>query len=559
MTRNLEIIGARGHFRVTAFLRLAAVGAFLLCVQAAGNAGAQAGAGGEAFREMAPHLLMVPGAVDLVVPAGQSSDSTIAARMMFPEAAEDFTRRSRIEEFQSEGGIPLPFGDAVSNHYVRYSFHKGWLDLGLMRTGILVKPVTDKSAGEEAPVVVIYHRAFQLRIEPSLGASVQAIHFSGQPENYGYVLLRVREPVRVTALPDPDVLRHVTFRFFAVFGAVVLWSLLTGLLFRARRISEEVARAGNLLVLLTLLYFLFVALGSENVLAIAYYGAGRVAIPAVFVLFGLAYIVSRWAHYPAVRVRMPIPFFEYAGQVLRQTFLVTAPILIYLTIDSFVDSFWVSLVAFGLFFVVVTLVSPLTVKWLFRGRPMNAEARQAIEQYCRQSGVRIRHFYEYTPRYTFSPNAFVAGVFPFNRALFVSTHLLEFLSPDERASVMSHELAHARFHHPFWLFALTLGYLSAAGGLVSLLPDRYASFFIGGVVGGGALLFFAVSRAFERQADRAAAAEYGEVYLSAMEKLYSTAPEAQATRLEVLLTHPSQQRRFEAIRKWISSAALKSS
>jgi Zn-dependent protease with chaperone function len=472
---------------------------------------------------------------------------------VFP-GAEDFPRRTRQEEFQSVGGIPLPFGDIPGTTYARYSFHRGWLDFGLLRNGIQVAPPANGLA-----IVVIHYRAYRVTAVPPSAASIQRMEFPGMPDDYGYLLLRVTEPARIRAFVDTGTARRVLQRFLLLLGAVLASSLLIAILVRAKLLPDDAARAANLLILLATIYILISALGSENVLAVAFYYAGRLAVPAALLAVGLTYILGRFAYYPAVRAKMSIPFYEYSAQVLRQVFVVTAPILAYLFLDSFLDILWVSLAVFGVFFVVVTLLSPMMVRWLFHARALNAEERESISLYSRRHGARIRAFYEYTPRYTFSPNAFVAGVFPFNRALFVSTHLLGFLTPEERESVMAHELAHARFHHPFWLFALTLGYLGAAGGLVSLLPGAYADLWMAGLVLVGALLFFAVSRAFERQADRAAASEFGNVYLSAIRKLYSTAPETGTPRFEYLLTHPSQRRRFEAIEQWISSAPLKSS
>ncbi|MHA2620172.1 MAG: M48 family metalloprotease [bacterium JZ-2024 1] len=500
-----------------------------------------------------PYLLIGPGCVELVLPGLQTEQDLEKFQRIFP-GARGLAQKSVIEKFQTEDGIPLPYGDIPGEKYARYTFRRGWADLGLMKQGVRIH--TDS---ENRVIVVIHHRAYQVFVVPEVASEVRELEFEGRPPEYRYATVTILKSARIVARPDAGVTQRVATRFMALFCVVVAFSFLWGIMVNKKLLTEEVARAGNLMLLLAIIYALLSALESENVLAVAFYYAGRLALLATVGAFGLIYTAGRWAYYPGVRAKMPIPFGEYAVQTVRQATLVTAPVLAYLLLDSFLEEFWISLAMLAGFFATMTLISPTIIRWLFRAVPMNETTRERFHKLCQQRRVPMRAFYEYSPRYTFNPNAFVAGVVPFNRALFVSTHLLSLLTPEEQESVMAHELAHARRHHPFWLFAVSLAYLSLAGWLLSWLPEGWSNLWTAGAVLVGALFFFSLSRWFERQADMVAATEFGEVYLRAVRKLYSATTETESTRFEYLRTHPSQHRRLAAIQQWISSAPLKSS
>lgn len=500
-----------------------------------------------------PHLLLVPGSADLIIPRTLTDNQAEKIHSLFP-GTRDLARKTRVEEFRSDGGIPLPIPHIPEKHYTRYRFRRGWADIGLLGHGILVQP-----PAEGATLVVVYHRAYRIRRFPEGAASVEELDFADNSDEYRYALIRATQSVRIGAAPEPEIARKLMGIFLAFAILVVGLCFMIGQMVLRKMLPESTGRTVNLVVLLVLIYALMSALHSESVLAIGYYIAGRLTLPAIFTAIGLIYILGRWAYYPGVRADISIPFSEYAIGVARQAFLVSAPILVYLLVDSFLETDWVSIAFLGVFLAAMTLFSPFVLRWMFRARPLEGSVREQVAGFCRRKGVRIRSFYAYTPKYKFNPNAFVAGVLPFNRALFVSTHLLSLLSPQERNSVMAHELAHARYHHPFWLLSGMLVYLTVAGAIVSILPESWFDYGSAGVVMIGALLFFALSRAFEHQADRVAAAEFGEIYLQALKKLYSTAPEPEAPTFEYFLTHPSPRRRFEAIQQWISSAPFKSS
>lgn len=111
-------------------------------------------------------------------------------------------------------------------------------------------------------------------------------------------------------------------------------------------------------------------------------------------------------------------------------------------------------------------------------------------------------------------NAFVTGLLPMGRSVFLSHGLLEALSPEELGAVFAHEVGHVRRRHSWILGALAAAFLLLATGLEASgpmedlkgwgeLPVAALSGFA--LLGFWGLLFPWMSRRIERDADLYAA------------------------------------------------------
>jgi Zn-dependent protease with chaperone function len=99
------------------------------------------------------------------------------------------------------------------------------------------------------------------------------------------------------------------------------------------------------------------------------------------------------------------------------------------------------------------LLQPWVARLVLRLRPAPADVVGEWEGLARRAGVRVRFFVWPTAREKVA-NAFAMGISP--PMVAVSSHLLEALSPEERAAVVGHELGHVRYRHAYRLTGLTL-------------------------------------------------------------------------------------------------------
>lgn len=180
----------------------------------------------------------------------------------------------------------------------------------------------------------------------------------------------------------------------------------------------------------------------------------------------------------------------------------------------------------------VLVIMPLVLRILWNTVPLGAgHLRDRLLAMCAAQGVRCRELLVWRTSAGLL-NGAVIGVLPVLRYILLTDGLLERLPERQVEAVMAHELAHARRHHLPWLILslmasvsaawVALGYLASLLGWIpeappSPLPDEASApvtfdpgAFVAGLIfvlsfGIGMLVFGAVSRCYERQADAFAA------------------------------------------------------
>ncbi len=170
---------------------------------------------------------------------------------------------------------------------------------------------------------------------------------------------------------------------------------------------------------------------------------------------------------------------------------------------------------------------PLILRRLWRTVALGpGELRDRLLELCARQGVRCRDVLVWRTHHSMVNGAMV-GIVPRLRYIMLTETLLERLPIDQVEAVMAHEVAHARRHHLPWLLAVLVSSIGLCWMAFSAviawgveLTGVPVDGLIGALLGVGMLVaalaaallvFGAVSRVFERQADA-----FGAQHLSGM-------------------------------------------
>ena len=307
------------------------------------------------------------------------------------------------------------------------------------------------------------------------------------------------------------------------------------------------------------LLFVFVLGGIEGVitLPLTFYGG--------FVVehrFGLsAQSFGRWC-------------WEQSKGVLVGFVLLTPLLLLFYAFLRMSPEFWWVPVGFVYFLFTVLLaeIGPVLIFPLFyKFSPVEDGAlRQGLIRMSERVGLKITGIFKFNlSKNTKKANAAFTGLGRTRRVLLADT-LMDAFSTEEIETVIGHELGHYRYGH-LWKgllagFALSFGGLFLAhslyrwtmGGFGGVRGDELSvlpllALFLAGFGLATAPLQNALSRRFERQADRFAVAETGsaEAFISSLEKigrLNKADPSPHPLVEFFFYSHPPLKKRIEAIR-----------
>lgn len=169
--------------------------------------------------------------------------------------------------------------------------------------------------------------------------------------------------------------------------------------------------------------------------------------------------------------------------------------------------------------VAVLSTAPLLLRYMWSTRPLGPGAmRDRLMGLCRAHRVRCSELLVWRSR-TGMLNGAMVGVLPWLRYVLLTDALLERLSAEQVEAVMAHEVGHARRHHLPWMLGAiiaSVGLFWAAADAATRaaherghLPIDAATWIAWALTGAGiligVLIFGAVSRRFELQADAFAA------------------------------------------------------
>ncbi len=212
-------------------------------------------------------------------------------------------------------------------------------------------------------------------------------------------------------------------------------------------------------------------------------------------------------------------------------------------------------------------VIPFALGWVWKGKPLeDSTLRQRLHQLADKAGVAYRDIILLRTQSSKLANAWVAGILPQWRSVFLTDYLLEHLTLEEIETIFAHELGHIKHRHLLKQVAwIVLGFggqsllihlsLLLFDSLPTLPPWLYWLLFVG--VNLGAILLvvqlglmrFWRGMEFEADAYAVALTQQPAVFLQALRKLIelNDAPEDLDTFNEMLSTHPNFTARAEAI------------
>jgi Zn-dependent protease with chaperone function len=221
----------------------------------------------------------------------------------------------------------------------------------------------------------------------------------------------------------------------------------------------------------------------------------------------------------------------WRGEVRRQvrtTTILLAPQLLYLNLYRTIvqdvpvlDEFFNEHPMFG-FVVAGTLLftlfvfSPYFIRLLFARvdlvrYPGGEELMPRLQELAARTGIALDRVHVWLTRERRIANAAVSGLFRRQRAVFLTDHLLQSLTPDEVVAVVAHELGHARFLHLLFNFLLAImSGVFVIWGLVLTAPWVTTQEEVGLLIVGLEVVYIVVvfglfARRFEGQADLYAA------------------------------------------------------
>ena len=220
-----------------------------------------------------------------------------------------------------------------------------------------------------------------------------------------------------------------------------------------------------------------------------------------------------------------------------------------------------------IFFVGLYLVSPYLFNWAWSASPLPESGLSAqIHGLARFAQTPISGVKVWNTFHEPLPNAAVAGLSSRYRFVYLTDYLMHCFSPPEILAVVAHELGHFRLGHvaTYLLFTIVLALGTIAAKLLLFLhyPDLAQSgWFFDSIVDLGLflvaflLVFTALARASERQADRFAASLVGgDLFANTLMQLKDFLVNPDRRLPWWLETHPDFQERIAGARAFKGTA-----
>ena len=210
------------------------------------------------------------------------------------------------------------------------------------------------------------------------------------------------------------------------------------------------------------------------------------------------------------------------------------------------------------------IYAPLLLGLIWRTTPLtDVNLRTRLHRLAVQDNIKYKDIVIWQTESV--ANAAVAGIAPWSRQIFLTDALLQHFSDDEIEAVVAHEFGHVRYKHILtYLMFMIVYFLSYAiyyiyiGGPLESLPSTSSLIPAVGLVFFISLyfviIFRALSRRFEHQADLYAAALTGkpdalQLALARLAHLNCT-PRSIQRLFELFQTHPSVDRRIKFIERF---------
>jgi len=241
------------------------------------------------------------------------------------------------------------------------------------------------------------------------------------------------------------------------------------------------------------------------------------------------------------------------------TFLCILPVIILLMIPVsmlFIDGFVLPLVS-ALAYILSILFLPAAFQWVMKACPVNKMTEYAgnisgAPELAERMGIRLPKLFVFPTGGDPIANAFILGLIPQQRHIYLSDRLFFQLSKEEFEAVIAHELAHAK-HGDLWINTLTVPVFLVA--LLTMdqwvLPDPWQTVVPALLILGIIPLLYYLQRRREERADLCAvrATANPDAFISAFTKMTESSQLPKKwSRADILITHPDLAKRIRVIK-----------
>ncbi len=129
---------------------------------------------------------------------------------------------------------------------------------------------------------------------------------------------------------------------------------------------------------------------------------------------------------------------------------------------------WTRVPLMILLFVIILALGPFVVSSALGKANIDPQLRRRLIEFARANGVRVRDVHALQGRSEKHGNAFVAGVLPGLKYIFVTDYLIEEMADDELMAIVAHEIGHGKKRHLLIKLFLPLVLIAAIVGIVAL-------------------------------------------------------------------------------------------
>jgi len=106
------------------------------------------------------------------------------------------------------------------------------------------------------------------------------------------------------------------------------------------------------------------------------------------------------------------------------------------------------LVQYAILTVLFACIVPFALGWVWKGKPLEDDTiRQRLQELAQKAGIDYRDIVLLQTKNSKLANAWVAGIFPKWRSIFITDYLLEHLKHEELETIFAHELGHLKHRH----------------------------------------------------------------------------------------------------------------
>jgi Zn-dependent protease with chaperone function len=139
---------------------------------------------------------------------------------------------------------------------------------------------------------------------------------------------------------------------------------------------------------------------------------------------------------------------------------------------QWISSPLVQVVVFGLFLVVLAIVAPVFIVWIWDCKSLeDPELKHTIDTFCRSRGAKFKNIMSWNALNGGLVTAGVLGLVSRFRYLLITPELIKLLDKDELLGVVSHEIGHVKKNHLRYYLVFFLAFMLIAVSILHLASN----------------------------------------------------------------------------------------